>query len=113
MSSTWHLWLAVFALAGVTLLTRGVFLLPRREPRLPAWLASGLRHAPLAALMAVVVPELLRAPAQGGSFWSDPRWLAVTVAVGWYAWRRDVTGPVVAGTLTLLALHGFHAMSRA
>lgn len=107
----WPLWLAVFALAGVTVLTRGVFLLPRREPRLPGWLASGLRHAPLAALMAVVVPELLRGSGSApAAAWSDPRWLAVAVAVAWYCWRRDVTGPVVAGTLTLLALRSLQSL---
>lgn len=106
----WHLWLAVFALAGVTVLTRGVFLLPRREPRLPAWLASGLRHAPLAALMAVVVPELLRGPGAAAAPWADPRWAAVSVAVAWYCWRRDVTGPVVAGTVTLLVLRSLQSL---
>lgn len=101
-----HLWIAILALAGVTVLTRGVFLLPRREPRLPDWLASGLRHAPLAALMAVVVPEVLRgsasAAASGG--WHDPRWLAVAVSVAWFCWRRGVTGPVVVGTAALLLM---------
>ena len=93
-------------LAGVTVLTRGVFLLPRRAPRLPGWLALGLRHAPLAALMAVVVPEVLRgsasAAARGG--WHDPRWLAVAASVAWFWWRRGVTGPVVVGTAALLLL---------
>lgn len=108
--SDWHLWLAVFALAGVTVLTRGVFLLPRREPRLPGWLASGLRHAPLAALMAVVVPELFRVQVPAAA-WLDPRWVAVAVAVAWYCWRRDVTGPVVAGTVTLLVLRCLQSLS--
>lgn len=100
--SEWQLWLAIAALAGVTVLTRGVFLLPRREPRLPGWLLASLRHAPLAALMAVVVPELLRRPQPALPLWHDARWLAVAVAVAWYGWRRGVTGPVVAGTATLL-----------
>lgn len=101
-----HLWIAILALAGVTVLTRGVFLLPRREPRLPGWLASGLRHAPLAALMAVVVPEVLRGSAGAvvAPGWHDPRWLAVAVSVAWFWWRRGVTGPVVVGTATLLLL---------
>jgi branched-subunit amino acid transport protein len=101
-----HLWIAILALAGVTVLTRGVFLLPRREPRLPGWLASGLRHAPLAALMAVVVPEVMRGTSNTaiGAGWHDPRWLAVAVSVAWFCWRRGVTGPVVVGTAALLLL---------
>ncbi|WP_431275062.1 AzlD domain-containing protein [Variovorax ureilyticus] len=99
----WHLWLAILALAGVTVLTRGVFLLPRREPRLPGWLSSGLRHAPLAALMAVVVPEVVRGQNMAASAsLHDPRWLAAAVSVAWFCWRRGVTEPVVVGSSALV-----------
>lgn len=99
----WHLWLAILALAGVTVLTRGVFLLPRREPRLPGWLSSGLRHAPLAALMAVVVPEVVHGQdLASASSWHDPRWLAAAVCVAWFCWRRGVTEPVVIGSSALV-----------
>jgi branched-subunit amino acid transport protein len=98
-----YLWLAVLALGAVTVITRGVFLLPRREPRLPKWLAGGLRHAPLAALMAVVVPEVVHAPATAAMpLWSDPRWFAVAASVGWYCWRRGITGAVIVGASTLV-----------
>ncbi len=51
--------LAIAGLAAITLLTRGLFLLPERELPVPEWLRQGLRHAPLAALTAVVVPEIV------------------------------------------------------
>ncbi len=57
-ATDFHAWLAVLALVLVTVLTRSFFLLPHGEPRLPGWLRQGLRHAPVAALLAMVVPEI-------------------------------------------------------
>jgi branched-subunit amino acid transport protein len=51
--------LVLVGLGLVTLLTRGFFLLPQREWPLPDWLRKGLRYAPLAALTAVVAPEVV------------------------------------------------------
>lgn len=102
--SSLYAWIAVFALVAVTVLTRGVFLLPRREPRLPAWLQRSLRHAPLAALVAVVVPEVLLSQGHLPTDWRDARWFAVAAAAAWYAWRRDITGTIFAGAAVLLAL---------
>ena len=44
---------------AITLLTRTFFLIPRRELPMPGWLPQGLRYAPLAALAAVLVPEIV------------------------------------------------------
>ena len=55
-------WEAVIAIArhgAITLLTRAFFLLPERELPMPDWLQQGLRYAPLAALVAVVAPEIV------------------------------------------------------
>jgi branched-subunit amino acid transport protein len=50
----------VALLVGVTVLTRAFFLLPERRPQLPRWLRTGLRFAPLGALLALVVPSWRR-----------------------------------------------------
>jgi branched-subunit amino acid transport protein len=50
---------AIVGLAALTLATRGFFLFAEREVPIPAWLQQGLRYAPLAALMAVIAPEVL------------------------------------------------------
>jgi branched-subunit amino acid transport protein len=94
---------AIAGLAVITVLTRAVFLLFRREPALPTWLQRGLRHAPLAALAAVVAPELVP---QGdfAAAWHDPRLYAALAATVYFVWRRGLLGTIASGMAVLLAL---------
>ncbi len=98
-------WLAVIALVLVTVLTRSFFLLPHGEPRLPGWLRQGLRHAPVAALLAMVMPEIFLNQGHLPADWRDARLAAVAAAL-LYHWARrgDVTGTILTGTATLLVL---------
>ncbi len=96
--------LTVVGLALLTLLTRGFFLIPERELPLPKWLMQGLRYAPLAALMAVVAPEVLLTQGEFISTWKDARLPAVLVASAYWFWRRGILGTIVSGTATLLVL---------
>jgi branched-subunit amino acid transport protein len=96
--------IAIVGLAALTLLTRGLFLIPEREVPLPAWLQQGLRHAPLAALVAVVAPEIVMTNGQFISTWQDARLPAVAVATAYYFWRRDILGTIMSGTAVLLTL---------
>jgi branched-subunit amino acid transport protein len=50
--------LAIGGLALITVLTRAFFMIPRREIPMPGWLRRGLKYAPLAALTAVIAPEV-------------------------------------------------------
>lgn len=96
--------IAIVGLASITLLTRGLFLIPEREVPLPAWLQQGLRYAPLAALVAVVAPEVVMTQGQLIGTWQDARLPAVAAATGYYLWRRDILGTIVSGTAVLLLL---------
>jgi branched-subunit amino acid transport protein len=96
--------IAVLGLAAITLLTRGFFLLPERELPMPAWLQQGLRYAPLAALVAVVAPEIVLTQGHLIDTWRDARLPAVAVATAYFFWRRDILGTIVSGTAVLLAL---------
>ena len=97
--------LAVALLVLVTVGTRGFFLLPDGEPGLPGWLRQGLRHAPVAALLAMVVPELPPIHAGAAPPWHDARVLAICAALAYFAWRREgITGTILAGTGTLMVL---------
>jgi branched-subunit amino acid transport protein len=96
--------IAVLGLAAITLLTRGFFLLPERELPMPAWLQQGLRYAPLAALVAVVAPEIVLTQGHLIATWRDARLPAVAVATAYFFWRRDILGTIVSGTAVLLAL---------
>ena len=86
--SAWEAFLAIAGLAAVTVLTRAFFLIPERELKLPGWVQRGLRYAPLGALAAVVVPEVLLTDGQWVDSWRDPQLLAAAVASAWFFWRR-------------------------
>jgi branched-subunit amino acid transport protein len=94
--------LAIVGLALITLLTRGFFLFPERELPLPDWLQRGLRYAPLAALLAVVVPELVTTQGQLIDTWQDARLPATALALLYFWWRRGLLGTIFVGTATLL-----------
>lgn len=96
--------LAIVGLALVTLLTRGFFLLPDRDLPMPAWLRQGLRYAPLAALAAIIAPEVLLTHGAWEPTWRDPRLFAVAAASAWYAWRRSILGTIVSGSVVMVLL---------
>ena len=96
--------IAIVGLALITIVTRGFFLFPEREVPMPAWLQQGLRYAPLAALVAVIAPEIVMSQGQLIATLRDPRLPAVVVAVAYFYWRRDILGTIVSGTAVLLAL---------
>ena len=94
----------IVGLALLTLLTRAFFLFPERELPMPMWLQQGLRYAPLAALVAVVAPEVVMTQGQLIDTWRDARLPAVAVASAYYFWRRGILGTILSGTATLLVL---------
>jgi branched-subunit amino acid transport protein len=95
---------AILGLALLTVLTRAFFLIPERELPLPEWLQQGLRYAPLAALVAVVAPEIVLTNGELISTWKDARLPAVLVASAYYFWRRGILGTIISGTTVLLLL---------
>jgi len=96
--------ITITGLALLTVLTRAFFLLPERDLPLPNWLQQGLRYAPLAALVAVVAPEVVLTQGQLITTWQDARLPAVAVASGYYFWRRGILGTIISGTAVLLLL---------
>ena len=53
-----HMWLAFIGLGIVTLCTRSFFLLLGARFQLPASVQEYLKYAPIAALIAIVIPEV-------------------------------------------------------
>ena len=102
--SALELVIAIGGMTGITLLTRGFFFLQRSQLPVPAWLIEGLRYAPLAAMVAVVAPEVVMTQGHLISTWKDARLYGAAAATAWYFWRRDMFGTIVAGTAVLLAL---------
>lgn len=97
--------LTIVCLAGVTVLTRCLFFLSDKPWTLPHWAQRGLQYAPIAALGAVVVPEVVMTNGQLMTTWQDPRWFAVAAGAAWFFLRRGVLGTIVVGMLVYLPLH--------
>ena len=96
--------IAVLGLVVLTVGTRGFFFLTEREIPIPDWLLQGLRYAPLAALAAVVVPEIVMTQGQLISTWRDARLFAAAAGAAYFWWRRDILGTILTGMAVLLPL---------
>lgn len=99
-----QIWLVVVGLTAISVLSRGFFLLSSKPWPMPPWLRELLKLAPLAALVAVIAPEVLMTQGELIQTWRDPRWPAVLVASGYYFWRRGILGTIVTGMVVMLTL---------
>ena len=102
--STWETLLTIVGLGAITVITRSFFLFPDKEVPIPAWLREGLRYAPLAAMAAVVVPELLMTQGELLHTWRDARVFGALAGALYFWWRRGMLGTIVVGTSVMLAL---------
>jgi branched-subunit amino acid transport protein len=105
MSEEGWIWLIIFGLGCVTIVTRSFFLFSDQAWQLPRWAQRGLQYAPLAALSAVVAPEVVMSHGQLIETWQDARWVAVIVGVIVYFMSRHVLLTIIAGMLIYLPLH--------
>ena len=99
--------MTVAAIAGLTVVsvvTRGFFMIPDREVPIPAWLREALRYAPLAALVAVLLPEIAMTGDHLIATWKDARIYATATGILVFWTTRSLLGTILAGTATLLAL---------
>lgn len=108
MPSDTQVWLAIAGLVVMVFLTRNAFVVvpPRWQPR--GAVERALRHAPLAALVALTVPQavgVLLVPGwDWAGMWRDARLPAAVVTL---VVARIARGPfpgLAAGTLVLLGL---------
>jgi branched-subunit amino acid transport protein len=95
---------AIIGLAAITVGTRAFFLVSEREWVLPDWVKRGLRYAPLAALAAVVVPEVVVSQGQLIDTWKDARLFAALAAAAYFFWRRGILGTILTGMAVLVPL---------
>lgn len=97
--------IAIAGLALITVVSRGFFMIPRDEAPMPLWLKRGLTYAPLAALAAVIAPELVMSQGHLIHTLRDARLPAVVVASAYYFWRRGILGTIALGMAVYLPLH--------
>lgn len=101
--------LTILAMAAVTVLTRSFFFISEREWKLPDWALRGLRYAPIAALAAVMIPEVVMTQGHLIHTWRDARLYAVAAGVAYFFWKRGagqaVLGTILSGMAVYLPLH--------
>ena len=86
--------------------TGGMPQVPLVTPKtlMPDWAQRGLQYAPIAALSAVVIPEIITVQGELLGTWQDARLYAAAAGVAAYFWRRDVLVTIVAGMSVYLPL---------
>ena len=96
--------ITILGLGVITVATRGFFFITDREVPIPDWLRQGLRYAPLAALAAVVVPEIVMSQGELIHTWKDARLFATAAGAAWFFWRGGILGTILVGMAVLLPL---------
>ena len=91
--------LALAGLTALTVITRCLFFISARPLPMPRWLERGLQYAPIAALAAVVAPDVLALQMQDFFQWRDARlWAALAAALFYRQFQgRPWTLPGVIG----------------
>ena len=99
----------IVALAGISVVSRSLFFLSRNDWSLPAGVQRGLQYAPIAALAAVIAPEIVMNGGALVSTWRDARLFAAAAGVAFFFWRRGqgqvVLGTIAVGMAVYLPLH--------
>ena len=92
-------------LACVTVIARSFFFISSKPWSLPHWAQRGLQYAPIAALSAVVLPEVVMSQGHLVSSLADARIFGALAGGLAYWWRRDVLATIVMGMAVYLPLH--------
>lgn len=105
--STDELWTlaVILGLAVATVVARSFFFISDKAWQLPHWAQRGLQFAPIAALSAVVVPEVVMSQGALITTWQDARLFAAAVGVAVYVAKRNVLLTIVLGMVVYLPLH--------
>jgi branched-subunit amino acid transport protein len=104
VTDLWTL-LVIVGLAVVTVVTRSFFFLSNKPWHLPHWAQRGLQYAPIAALSAVVVPEIVMSQGELITTWQDARLFAAAAGALIYFAKRNVLLTILVGMAVYLPLH--------
>jgi branched-subunit amino acid transport protein len=94
----------IVGLAIVTVVTRSFFFISRRNFKLPHWAQRGLQYAPIAALSAVIVPEIVMTQGQLISTFQDARIYGALAGAAIFYWSRNTLACIVGGMAVYLPL---------
>jgi branched-subunit amino acid transport protein len=101
--------LTILGMAGVTVVARSFFFISDKEWTMPPWAQRGLQYAPIAALAAVIVPEIVMTHGELIHTLKDARLYAVAAGLAYFVYRRGagqaVLGTILSGMVVYLPLH--------
>lgn len=101
--------LTIALMTVVTVVARSFFFLSDREWALPSWMQRGLQYAPIAALAAVVIPEVVMTKGVFIHTLLDARLYGALAGCAYFLWSRGashaVLGTIVCGMAIYLPLH--------
>ena len=117
-----QLWLTLVLIGLITFAYRFAFIFALERLRLPGWIGQVLRFVPVAALTAIIVPELLVRNGVVQVTWQNERLVAgiVAIVIAWrtlddwlgidHAWLESVEASLVArvGADTYRLVHAGH-----
>jgi branched-subunit amino acid transport protein len=96
MSAT-EIWLAIVGMIVVSVSTRAAFLMGGERTMLPERALRALRYAPAAALIAVVVPDVVTTPLGLSFAFSNHPLYSTLAGTAWFLWRRSMIQTIVVG----------------
>lgn len=94
----------ILGLALITVVTRSFFFISRKDFSLPHWAQRGLQYAPIAALSAVIIPEIVMTQGQLISTLQDARVFAALAGATIFYWRRSTLACIIGGMAVYLPL---------
>ena len=101
--------LTIVLMAVITVISRSFFFIPDAKWTLPQWAQRGLQYAPIAALSAVVIPELVMTQGVFIHTLLDARLYGAIAGAAYFFWRKGVgnavLGTIVCGMAVYLPLH--------
>jgi branched-subunit amino acid transport protein len=101
--------ITIVLMGGVTMLARSFFFISETPWGLPRWAQRGLEYAPIAALSAVVLPEIVMTQGVFIHTLLDARLYGAIAGAAYFFWRRGggqaVLGTILSGMAVYLPLH--------
>ena len=98
----------IVGMTVISVVTRCFFFISEREWRLPGWALRGLPYAPIAALTAVIAPDILQPGGHWVAPWASAQMWGALATAGWWFWRRQdgqaMTVSIIVGMAVYLLL---------
>lgn len=106
MSATTDIWtlVVIAGMAIVTVITRCMFFISSKDFQLPRWAQRGLQYAPIAAMSAVIIPEVVMTQGQLISTLQDARIYGAIAGAAIFYWRRNTLSCIIGGMAVYLPL---------